>query len=384
MIDTTFEMPNKEPTLLDMFAQCPAGLEKLLEKELAPIADVLHRTQGGVSISGDMGTLVKLNLYSALATRVLVRIATFRAHNLSQLYKKASSINWEPWIRAGTKVKIHATCSGSIIYHTKAAQQRVQQALANYTKAALCSKDRDPDLMIHVRIRKNTCTISLDSSGQPLWQRGQRREVSVAPMRPNLAAAALQLVGFGPEQTLLDPMCGSGTIVIEALRITNHQPPGIGRSFAFEKWPLFQPRILEQELRLVTKAPRADSISIFASDLSPGAVGMTRRNLKRIGMEDAVLLQRKDLANLIPPTPTGIWICNPPYGKRLSSKSKVRNLYRTIGRVYSENFRSWRLALLSPDPELVAATGLALKNIGPSMAHGGLRLRVYQTGPSHR
>lgn len=376
-------MVNKEPVRFEMFIQCPPGLEKLLSREVAVFSgSAVQRMQGGVSTQGDMRTLVKMNTNSALATRILVRVAEFQAHNLSQLFKRTKRIDWGPWLAGRTNVRIQVSSSHSRIYHTKAAQERVQEALMQCTDARACPAKQIPDLMVHVRLHHDVCTISIDSSGKPLWQRGRSREISAAPIRPNLAAAALQLVKYKPGEVLLDPMCGSGTIVMEAARSVAGVPPGLGRDFAFEKWPIFMKEISEKKLD--DEAPgdhEQGDISIFASDLSPGAVGMTRRNLKRMGMDGLVFLSRMDMADMSPPAQAGLWICNPPYGRRLSSRSKVEALYQTIGKVYGERFRSWRLALLCPEPKLVAATGLKMKQVGPWMSHGGLRLRVYETGP---
>lgn len=378
-------MVNKEPARFELFVQCPPGLERLLSREIASVSrNQIQRIQGGISTEGDMGTLVRINLHSALATRVLVRIASFAVHHLAQLDKKSTKIDWRPWISSGARVSVRATCSKSSIYHTKAAAQRVQNAVLQCVEALACPPKENPDVLINVRINRDVCTISIDSSGQALWRRGEKRETSVAPIRPNLAAAALQLANFQAGEILLDPMCGSGTIIIEALRMLTGLPPGLGRSFAFEKWPVFKGEELEKELNRIGSTIKADKpISLFGSDLSPGAVGMTRRNLRRIGMEELVALERKDIANLHPPAQRGIWICNPPYGKRLSSRAEIRSLFQTMGRVYAERFYKWRMVILCPDPELVAMTGLSMKQVGPSMAHGGLKVGVYQTGPAH-
>jgi putative N6-adenine-specific DNA methylase len=362
-----------------MFAVCAPGLESILAGELKDLGfSGIRSTTGGVAFGGDMSALMRANLHLRSATRVLLRLARFRVHHLAELDRKLRQQPWQNWLPAGAGLRIQATCRRSKIYHSGAVTERICRAIGR-TDAADPGDDQAQTLL--ARIEDNECTISLDSSGAPLYQRGLKLETSAAPMRENLAAGFLLACGFDGREAFVDPMCGSGTFPLEAASLATHSAPGLNRAFAFERWPRFEPaeydHIRQQALGDALEKPAQ---ALVASDIHPGAVGKTRRNLKRAGWQHVVELKRSDVADIEPPGDTGLMICNPPYGQRLGRKGDLAGLYRKLGQVFSRRFEGWRLALVTDDEHLALASGLTFDTIGPPVAHGGLKVRLYQTG----
>jgi len=365
----------------DLFAACPPGLEGLLASELSGLgAARIEPGRGGVGFAGGPAVLARVNLCSRYATRVLVRLAVFRAVHLAQLDKRSRRVAWADWIAARTPVRVRASCHRSRIYHSGAAAERVAKALADGSGARLVRAKGTAAVEVLVRLDDDLCTLSLDSSGEPLWHRGAKREVAQAPLRENLAAAALGLAGYDGGEALLDPMCGSGTFVLEAASIALDRAPGRDRGFAFEAWPGRDSAVLAAERERAKAAERdRPAAGLFASDSAAAAVGMARRNLERAGLSEWVALERRPVADLEPPAERGLWICNPPYGRRLGRAQALTELYATLGRVFTERFAGWRLALLTTGDELAEATGLDLRRVGPILPHGGLKLRLFKS-----
>lgn len=229
----------------------------------------------------------------------------------------------------------------------------------------------------------DTWTISIDSSGERLHRRGWRTEGGEAPLRESLAAALLALADWRPTESLVDPMCGAGTIAIEACTIALGMAPGARRSFAFERWPLCEGAFLGRwgSLRAETDAARVDHLShpIIASDHDPAAVATTRHNAVRAGVDQQLRIEERALAEARPPGATGLLVANPPYGERLGRRRDLPQLYREIGRVFRQRFAGWRAAVVVPDARLASSFRLPLLGSHP-LVHGGLRVTVLRFG----
>jgi putative N6-adenine-specific DNA methylase len=365
---------------LELFAACPPGLEGAVAEELAALGCGPGRRQkGGVAFTGGWAELARANLGLRCATRVLLRLAAFGAPHLAQLDRRARRLDWAAWLPAGAALRASARCSRSRIYHSRAAAERVERAAAAATGGRVVRGRAQPAIEIQLRIVRDRATLSLDSSGAPLWRRGHKQEVTAAPLREHLAAAALRLAGYDGGEPLLDPLCGSGSFLLEAAEMALGRAPGLARDFACQAWPACDRDAWQAERRRLQAAERQrPAAAIFGSDRSGGAVGVSRRNLRRAGLEEQVALERRPLEQLEPPAAAGLWICNPPYGGRLGG-AETEALHRSIGRVARERFSGWRVALLTAREPLARATGLDFTRVSPPLAHGGLEVRLYQT-----
>jgi putative N6-adenine-specific DNA methylase len=364
-------------TQLDLFFVCPPGLEPLLAQEAQSLGfNVTGQTGGGAAAKGDWAEVWRANLMLRGATRVLVRVADFHAKHLSQLDKRARAVKWSDWLSPDIPVRVDAVCRKSKIYHSGAAAQRVATAVTAGCGAEISD---DAALRLQVRLDHDLCTISLDSSGEPLFKRGHKPAVAKAPIRENLAALFLRACEFDGAEPVLDPMCGSGTFLIEAAEIAAGLAPGRDRRFAFEHLPSFQP---DRWSKLHAKAQpdaQASTFKAYGFDRDPGAIKAALANAERAGVADRVDIARRAVAELVrPPGPPGLVIVNPPYGARIGNQGALRTMYRTLGQRLKAEFQGWRLGLVTSAPALAKATGLRLQ-AGPPVDHGGLTVRLYQT-----
>jgi putative N6-adenine-specific DNA methylase len=365
---------------IELFAITAPGLEAVVAEELSQLGlENIKQLPGGVSFSGDFSSLMQANLWLSCATRVLLRVARFPVHHLAQLDKRAHRIDWAKYLSADLPVKVSASCRRSRIYHSGAASERVLRAIKD---SIGCSDDKDSSgrhQTVQVRIEKDVCVISLDSSGDPLYQRGFKPEVSAAPLRETLAAAILRMCGYDGSQTLLDPMCGSGTFVMEAATLAHGLAPGRLRPFAFMDWPGFDKAAWQQQLEHSKSSSQSSCpAKLFASDSNAGAIAKTKRNLKLAGLAESVLVERCRIADLQPPAEAGLLICNPPYGKRLRENKNLKSLYAELGSVFRKQFGGWRFGMITTQQHLAEATGLKFIKVSEPLPHGGLKIRLYQ------
>ena len=377
-------MEHEIPAPLVMFAVCAPGLEPLVAGELSALGvESSTAVAGGVSFRGDLDLLMRANLQLRCATRMLLEVDSFRVNHLSQLHKRAAKVDWAAFVPPGARVRVQATCKRSRIYHSDAAAQRVSRALEESVSAKSAGGDEEAALPVRVHIERDVCRLSLDASGEALWRRGQKREVSAAPLRENLAAAGLLACGYDGSEPLLDPMCGSGTLLLEAGAIALNRAPGRDRDFAFMHWAGFDlaawQALLAEANALERSGPAA---GLVGSDINAGAVGVSRRNLNRAGLIEWVQLERRRLVDLAAPAGRGLWISNPPYGARLGRSDDLLGLYGEMGRIFRERFKGWRLALFTSQPKLAEATGLRFESSRPAWPHGGLKIRLYRIARS--
>mgnify|MGYP002620939299 FL=1 len=361
----------------EIFLVAPPGLEPLLAEEAraAGFAGVTPRP-GGVAIEGGWPEVWRANLELRGAARVLARIAEFRAMHLAQLDKRARRVDWASVLRADLPVKVEASCRASRIYHAGAAAERVARALTEELGTPVTA---DAGLRLLVRIEDDLCTISLDTSGEPLHRRGHKQAVNPAPMRENLAALFLRDCGYDGSEAVLDPMCGAGTFVIEAAEMAAGLLPGRTRRFAFEDLPSFDAGTWSA-LKSRPSAP-VPTVRFFGSDRDAGAIAMSRANAERAGVGASTRFDRAAISELQRPKgPPGLVIVNPPYGGRIGNRRLLFGLYATLGRVLRERFSGWRVGLITADAGLARATELDFAPPGPIVPHGGLKVRLWQTG----
>ena len=232
--------------------------------------------------------------------------------------------------------------------------------------------------MIMARIDHDVCTLSIDTSGDLLHKRGFKASVNKAPIRENMAALFLQQCAYNGSEPVFDPMCGSGTFVIEAAEIAARLNPGRARSFAFEKLVTFDPQAWEKMRNVQRQA--APDVHFYGSDRDDGAIKMSVENAKRAGVGDMTTFTQQSVSEIIPPTQTpGLVIVNPPYGGRIGDKHKLMPLYQTLGEVLRTRFVGWRVGMITTDKDLARATGLPFLPTDAPVQHGGLRVMLYRT-----
>ncbi|MEM1430084.1 MAG: class I SAM-dependent RNA methyltransferase [Pseudomonadota bacterium] len=367
---------------LDLFLTAPPGLEAVLRDEALALGfGTPEALPGGVRIDGGWPEVWRANLTLRGATRVLARIARFRALHLAQLDKRARRVPWREVLPPALPVRVEAACVRSRIYHAGAARQRIERALreeAGLTIATEASDDAHTRIL--ARIDDDLCTISVDTSGAPLHRRGTKQAVGKAPLRDTLAALLLREAGYDGREPLVDPMCGSGTFVLEAAAMACGQAPGLHRSFAFETFPSFDAEVWHRMRPPVTEAP--GPVRAWGFDRDQGAIAAASANSGRAHLAHATAFARQPISELRPPVATpGLLIANPPYGVRIGKKTPLRALYASFGETLLQHFSGWRVAFVTSEPALARVTGLPLRPPGPPIPNGGLKIRLYQAGP---
>lgn len=372
-------MQNSAP--FEIFLMCPPGLEEALCEEVQGKGFKKPRkVAGGAIIKGGWPDVWRANLWLRGATRVLARIASFRALHFSQLEAHAAAIPWRELLRADVPFRVEASCKKSRLYHSGAIEERLAHSL---TKAlgARFEPENEASLLIKARLENDLCTLSLDTSGEPLHKRGFKQAVNLAPMRETMAALFLMQCGYKGDEPVLDPMCGSGTFVIEAAEIAARLNPGRARSFAFEKLATFDPEAW-QRLRAAKTRAAPPAFLCHGSDRDAGAILMSAENAQRAGVADLTRFEQKTISDLTPPEGrAGLVIVNPPYGARLGETQKLGPLYRALGQTLKSRFTGWRVGLIASEASLARATALPFLPAAAPVQHGGLRVTLYKTDP---
>jgi putative N6-adenine-specific DNA methylase len=333
--------------------------------------------KGGVTVQGGWPEVWRANLELRGASRVLARIAEFRAMHLAQLDKRARKVAWGEVLRADVPISVEASCRASRIYHQGAAAQRITKAIHETLGAPVAE---EAEVVVKARIDDDLCTISVDTSGASLHKRGHKEAVAKAPMRENLAALFLRLCGFAGAEPVVDPMCGSGTFVIEAAEIAAGLKPGRSRRFAFEQLVTFDSPAW-QRLR-GNPEKREPSVRFYGSDRDAGAVAMSRANAERAGIAALTTFKQQAISDLTPPEgPPGLVIVNPPYGTRIGDRKQLNALYRALGQTLLARFAGWRVGVITNEVPLAEATGLPFAPPNEPVSHGGLRVRLFLTKP---
>ncbi|QSQ13287.1 RNA methyltransferase [Myxococcus landrumensis] len=360
------------------------GLETALEAECSALGLGPRLVDGGVELSGPAGLHQEANLRLRSASRVLLRLGTFRAGDEASLIRGLRALEvsraWDGRTPPRMAVSLKRTgVPGPNVVLNSAAKAWGLSSVEEAGAGAL-DEEGGSGLVMLVRVEGETFTVSVDTSGEPLHRRGYRQEVSRAPLRETLAAGLLMLAGYDGTQPLVDPMCGSGTFLVEGAWMSLRRAPGLLHGFAFESFPGFDAsawaaRKARAEAEALTE-PRAP---VYGFDINAGSLGTARRNARRAGL--TLTLERKDLRTLTPPPGgPGLLVANPPYGKRLGEGEDLPGLYRALGAMVRERFAGWRSALLVPE-EAALLKALALPGARSlPVRNGGLRCRLLLVG----
>jgi len=367
------------------FAVTLPGLESLCREELAALPIEHHQLQiekGGVLFQARLHDAYAANLHLRTASRILMRIGQFRAAHFRQLEKQLQAFPWELYLFQQQPFEVKVTSRRSRLIHTTAIAQRCEHAISarRSTQPGLPAPGETPPpaLQIAVRCVADTFTLSLDSSGDPLFKRGLKTGGGTAPLRETFAAAMLAMAGFSRNTILADPMCGSGTFSLEAALAASRIPPGWYRKFAFMDWPSFRPGRWKHLLKIAdNQIDIPPDPVIFASDRDPVAVAQLSAIVAGSDLEPAIQLRTGDFFTLSPPTQgstPGIVTLNPPYGIRLKTSGPRAQLYADIGRRLISHWSNWNLALVLPDPELPKQLPFPVATM--DFMHGGLNLTL--------
>ncbi len=360
------------------FATAAKGTEGVLRDELRELRlPRVRADRGGVHFGGELAHAMRACLRSRIALRVLWRQAEFRASDPEALYAGARSVDWSSWLDRDRTLAVQATLKSSSLTHSGFVAQKIKDAIVDQLRERDGARPdvapSDPDVRIVAHVERNRAEIFLDLAGAPLSRRGYRTETGRAPLREHLAAAMLRLAGFEPGRTLFDPMCGSGTIAIEAALWAEGEPAGGARSFGFERWRSFDDEARaawELERRRAVEFARPVATSIRGADRDPRALKVARANAKRAGVH--VLFDRGTLAEMAPPEPGTLVLTNPPYGVRLEKDRRWLDDFRAA----LVRMRGCSVVAISPDRSLPEHVGLAAVR-EHTLYNGDLECRLF-------
>ena len=364
------------------FTTCPRGLENELGKEVSALGGKeICVTPGGVECQGSFSLCYRLNLESRIGSRVLWRVGHGSYRHEEDLYRLARQLPWSQWFSANCRIKVRLVAQQSPLNSLEFATLRVKDAICDrfvheVKKRPVVDK-RNPDIQVVVFVDEGQVVWYLDTTGAPLFKRGWRQSVGEAPLRENLAAGILQLAGWTGEQVLLDPMCGAGTLLIEAALMAKGNPPGVRRDFAFSKLRNFDQPTWDQVRREVSEAhPINYPLKIYGYDHDIHALSMARSNLQYLRLSN-VQVKQDDALNIIPPAEKGLIITNPPYGVRMGNYSALEEWYPKFGDVLKQRFAGWTVFVLTADFRFPKLIRLAPSRKIP-LFNGALESRLYE------
>jgi putative N6-adenine-specific DNA methylase len=365
------------------FAICPRGLEEVLADELRAIgAEDLRSTHGGVHFSGDWSVCYKANLESRIATRILWHIVTGPYASEDDIYRLAVRQLWPNHFAVSRTMRVVTTAIKCPLKSLDFVTLRVKDAVCDRFREDFGERPnietRNPDVSVHVFLTENQCTLYLDTSGQPLWQRGFRKASVDAPLKENLAAGILKLSGWQPGTPLIDPMCGSGTFLLEAVQMALDRAPGLDRGFAFELLKKFE-ALTWATIRAAAEArvKPAERMDIRGWDIDDKAVRATRRNLQEAGFDNIVTVDQGDVLEIAPLNEQGIFIANPPYGERIGEQDQLSAFYPQLGSALKRHWAGWNCFFFTADLTLPKGLGLKPSRKTP-LFNGPLECRLFE------
>ncbi len=367
---------------------CTPGFEELTRAEISRSGVTLDESStarsepGLITLTGGHREIYQLNLHLRTAARIRINFEPFLAAAFSELRKKARRLPWAEFLVPGSPVSVKVTTHGSALYHKKGIAERVAGAISDAlgkesALEAAADEDAGTAPIVFVRLARNQCTISIDSSGDHLHRRGYRQAVAKAPLRETLAASLLLASGWPGDVPLIDPFCGSGTIVIEAAMIAAGIPPGAARTFAFTRWPTFESQTWK-DVCSATPAPRQAGLPLLAGyDRDAGAIAAARDNAERAGVGHLVQFEQRSISDFTAPEQAGWIVTNPPYGERVRGGPDLRNLYARMGSVWREQAALWHIYLVTSSPRWTGQLGMPVEPVA-SFLNGGLPVTFYR------
>ncbi|MCX2681530.1 THUMP domain-containing protein [Galbibacter sp. EGI 63066] len=346
-----------------MVAKTMFGFEEILEEELKKLGAMnIEKGVRSVSFEGDTGFMYKANLCLRTAIKILKPIRTFKVRNEQDLYDQVYKMNWEEYITHDNTFAIDATVNSDIFNHTLYVALKTKDAIADKfrnTQGRRPNVDlKHPDLQINVHIQRNICTVSLDSSGASLHHRGYRTMTNIAPINEILAAGMLLLSGWDGETDFTDPMCGSGTILVEAAMIACNIPANINRrEFAFEKWRDYDEDFFDKIVESSLKKTREFHHKVYGFDKAPSAVRKAKDNVRNANLSEYISIEQNNFFDSEKTTEGKLhMLFNPPYGERLPIEMEA--FYKGIGDTLKQNYPNTEAWFITANMEAIKNVGL--------------------------
>ncbi|NJM97480.1 MAG: RNA methyltransferase [Phormidesmis sp. RL_2_1] len=347
------------------FATVAKGLESLMVAELEQLgAKDVEPGFCGASFKGDRTLLYKVNLWARLPFRILQRLDEFDCETSDDLFVGVQQIDWSQYLQPDHTLAVTATGKTGELNHTHFNALQVKNAIVHQqTKAFGERSDVDtqtPDVRVNVHLHDERATVSLDSSGDSLHRRGYRPAVGAAPLKESLASALITLSGWQPQQAFFDPLCGSGTLPLEAgLRSLNIAPGLFRERFGFETWLDFDPSLWDALLDEAEAQQKEDLAAFIGGcDRDPNVLIQAHSNAQKCGIEHLLSFRQRELADVEAPADSGILLCNPPYGERLGADSDLGAFYKLLGNVLKQRFKGWTAYIISGNKALSSTIGL--------------------------
>ncbi len=369
----------------EILAVAAPGTEALVARECLALGWPDPRpVPGGVVTVADLSAARRACLRSRTAAGVRVRVGACPAPTLDALATGVRALPWRLFLHRGQDVDVSVSSRTSRLQRRDAVARKTALAIHDALRGPRHPLERPPPpALVHLRLEDDRALLSVDASGTPLYQRGWRASGGGAPLRENLAAVVLAAAGWTPGEPLVDPFCGSGTVLIEAAQVVAGIPPGAGRAFAFETWPCHDARTWRRE-QAQARSGAVPSPPLLGFDQDPDAVRRAVANARLAGVPDRIRFETARVDEAVPGDPTGLVATNPPWGLRLGRD--VGGVWTALGRTLADRFAGWRVALLSPDRSLVRLTGLDLRPV-LRFPHGGVLVAVWtgsvpRTGPT--
>ena len=365
------------------FAPCPRGLAAPLAAELLAIgAENIRADDSGVAFEGALVDAYRANLHSRIASRVLWQMAYFPYENEQQIYDAVMLLPWPQRFDVSRTIKVEMNAQKSPLKSLDFTTLRIKDAVCDKFREVVGSRPnvatREPDVRIHAFLSPTHATIYLDMSGEPLFKRGSREHTGTAPLKKNLAAGIIALSGWQPSEAFLDPMCGSGTFLVEAAEIALNIAPGVHRQFAFQKLKGFDSTAWNNMLNEARAAEKPKSLlSIYGSDLYGFALDDAHANLLANELGDCVRLKQANVLEISAPEETGVMVTNPPYGERLGETSELTEMYPKIGDLLKQKFPGWRAYFFTGDTVLPKGMRLSASKKTP-LFNGKIECRLYE------
>ena len=346
-----------------MVATCMQNMEPELEQELIDLgAKEIQVKRGAVEFVGDLELLYKANIWLRTGLKVLKPIYHYSAKNDDELYKRALKLPWETIFNSEKTFSIDSAVSSTHFTHSQFASLRIKDAIVDRFRAQQLNRPNverfDPDVRIHLHINDTSITLSLDSSGTPLFKRGYRVKQHLAPINECLAAGLILKSSWRGEEDFFDPMTGTATIAIEAALIACNIPPNLNRTnFAFEGWNNYDVSLLSKVLGQAQEVYRPLKVNIYAKELNSNNLRSARMNINSANMRKSIALEQADFFKTPPPSDSGVMIINPPYGERIELQEGLPDFFEKIGSTLKHEYSGWDAWIIASDEE-------SFKNIG--------------------
>lgn len=380
MQPTSKSTPNR---LQRFFVSCPTGLEQACSQELTELGiTTVQVKRGGVSFQGPIDWCYRVNMESRIASRVLWQVSQTPYRTEADIQQATYSVSWQDWFQPHHRIKVKVSARGCPLKSLDFLTLVIKDALCDKFRVKTGKRPtvdrRTPDIRVEAFLDATHLTLYLDTSGEPLFKRGFRTSRGEAPLRENLAAGLIRLSGWTPDQVLFDPMCGGGTILLEAAHIGRGVAPGLGRSFAFERLSWFNPTTWEEVKQQSRDGQRGRKpCRIFGSDINPSALAASRASIQSLGLASSIQLNQADIAEVQAPGSQGICIANLPYGVRVGDPSALKELYASLGTVLKREFAGWRAYFLTTEMLLPRYIRLSESRRTP-LFNGALECRLFE------